>query len=241
MNSKRTLTAVALAGLLLVSALASAGSVAGSTAANATANDSLSVSVENVGNDGATVMVTANDSAVANASVSVEATDNNSTYAGAGDYETGPDGTVSLPEPEQNVTVSVTAESGNLSETTTATLTTAEESDEPKSFGQMVSSFVHQMLNAGDTDGPLGQAISEFVTSNNPGSEHKPDHAGKPDDAGKKDTGKPAHAGGPDNSTAEGDDDQSPGNSGNGNDETDDDKKGNGNDKAKKGNNGKGN
>ena len=220
MSSKRTITAVALAGLLLLSAVAAAGSVAGYTAATATANDDLSVAVENVGNDGATVTVTANGSAVENASVNVTAADNAS-YAGAGDYETGPNGTVSLPEPNETVTVSVTAASGTLSASTTATLNADEPDEEPGSFGQMVSAFVHQMLNAGDREGPLGRAVSAFVTANNPGSEHRPDHAGKPADAGKPDhagtadAGKPAHAGSTENSTAGGDDSESPGNAGN--------------------------
>jgi|AntRauMinimDraft_4_1070384.scaffolds.fasta_scaffold00029_66 hypothetical protein len=87
----------------------------------AVAADGLAVSGEQ-GDDGAvTVTVTENDTAVANASVTVEAL-NNSTYAGAGSYETGENGTVDLPAPEQNVSVDVTADANNTTATTTLDL-----------------------------------------------------------------------------------------------------------------------
>ena len=211
MTSKKRALAVALAGVLLLSSVAAAGTVV-----SAAANESLTVDVENARNAGATVTVTHNDSAVENASVTVETT-NNSSYAGAGEYSTGENGTVGLPEPEEDVTVEVTAEKGNLTGATTAELTVAEE-DENGSFGQAVSSFVHEMLNAGDDDGPIGQIISEYVTSNNPGSDNKPDHAGKSADAGSQGNSSAA------NSTDEGGSQGPPDDAGN-----DGDEKGNGN------------
>jgi len=87
----------------------------------AMAADGLAVTGEQ-GDDGTvTVTVTENDTAVANASVTVEAL-NNSTYSGAGSYETGENGTVDLPAPEQNVSVDVTADANNATATTTLDL-----------------------------------------------------------------------------------------------------------------------
>jgi hypothetical protein len=196
MTSKKRLLAVALAGLVLLSSVSAASAVSSATA-NTAANDSLVVAVENAGNDGATVSVTHNDTAVANASVTVET--QNTSYTGVGEYTTDGDGEVSLPEPEENVTVEVTAAKGNVTGSTTATIYAVGGEGEKKTFGDLVSSFVHEMLNAGDDGGPIGQVISEFVTENNPGNadEKRPDHAGKPADAGKngEDKGKPADAG----------------------------------------------
>jgi hypothetical protein len=212
MSTKKRVLAVALAGVLLLSSVAAAGTV------GSAANGSLVVGVEDAGNDGATVSVTHNDTAVENASVTVAAT-NDSSYVGAGNYTTDENGTVALPEPEENVTVEVTAEKGNLSGTTTAELTAAE-LEENGSFGQLVSSFVHEMLNAGGDDGPIGQIISDFVTSNNPGN--APDHAGGPDDPGSQGNSTD------ENGTDEGDSDDKPDNPGNGNDGNDNEN-GNGN------------
>ncbi|UPV75432.1 hypothetical protein M0R89_05025 [Halorussus limi] len=341
MNSKHRTLAVALVGALLLSSAATAGAASSATASE-TAN-SLSVTVEQAENDGATVTITQNGSAVENATVTVGVADENVTYAGAGDYATDANGTVELPEPAENVTVAVTAEKGNATGTTTVTLTTAPESDEPLSgslavsvdqtdgatvtvshngsavenaavtvgvtdenatydgagnyttdangtvdlpapsenvtveitaekgnatgtatatltvseseksgsFGDLVSSFVHEMMNAGDDGGPIGQVISDFVTENNPGNadEKRPDHAGKPDDAGKSgDKGKPDDAGksgdkgkhdaGTQNGT-DGDDSQGPP-EGAGNDDGSTSEDGSGGDDSEKGNNGNG-
>lgn len=203
MTSKERSLAVALAGLLVLSSLAAAGTVSSATA-DAAANDSLAVAVENAGNAGATVSVTRGDSAVANASVTVETVEwENASYAGTGEYTTGEDGTVSLPEPAESVTVEVAATKGNVTDSTTTTIS-AVESDDEKTFGDPVSSFVHEVLSASDDDGPLGQLISEYVTSHNPGQadEKRPDHAGKPDDAGSR--GPPDHAGSQNSTDAEG-------------------------------------
>ncbi|MFC5971431.1 hypothetical protein ACFPYI_08830 [Halomarina salina] len=192
--------------LLVVGALST-----GAAALQSDTSEGLAVDVSQ--SDSVTVLVTDNGSAVENASVAVEApVVNNSTYAGVGDYTTGPNGTVDLATPEENVTITVAAEYGNQTVTTTATLVA---DGEPKNFGERVSSFVQQLKNAG-TDGntSLGQIVSEFVTENNPGADHRPDHAGPtaagPNDAGNgsadDDRGRPAHAG-----------------NGNGNDKNDDD------------------
>ena len=221
MTSKKRVLAVALAGVLLLSSFAAAGMVSG-----ATANDSLTVEVQATGNDGATVTVTQNDSAVANASVTVEAS--NGTYASTGNYTTDEDGTVSLPEPEQDVTVEVTAAKGNATGSATTMLRADE--DTPKTFGQMISTFVQDMLNAGQDGGPIGQVISEFVTSNNPGADKKSDNAGKPADAGSQGNASAANGSAEDgnaaNDSAEKGSQGPPEDAGNGKD------KGNGNDKA---------
>lgn len=233
--TNRTLSAV-LAGLLVLSSVA-AVSTASSAAGNVTANDSLVVGVQNAGNDGATVAVTHDGSAVPNASVTVGVADDDATYAGTGTYVTDASGEVSLPEPAENVTVEVAAAKGNLTGETTATLTTSGETeeDEEESFGETVSSFVHQLLN-GEDDGDersIGQAVSAFVTANNPGnaSEKRPDHAGGPANAGP-------HNETAENETDDGDPRGPPEQPGNGNDGDDD--RGNGDEKGNNGN-GKGN
>ncbi|MFB6171460.1 MAG: hypothetical protein ABEJ23_02925 [Haloarculaceae archaeon] len=48
-------------------------------------------------------------------------------------------------------------------------------------FGLRVSAFVHRLLG-NETDQPLGWMISKFVTANNPGAAHRPDHAGPKDE-----------------------------------------------------------
>lgn len=52
-------------------------------------------------------------------------------------------------------------------------------------FGQQVVAFIDYMRNAEDgEERNLGQAISNWVTANNPGADNRPDHAGPPDDKG---------------------------------------------------------
>ncbi|WP_135827642.1 hypothetical protein [Halorussus halobius] len=208
MTSKQSLFAVSLVGFVLASGVAVAGVASGTT--NTVGND-LGVAVENVGNDGATVTVTRNGSAVANASVTVEAAVDGS-YAGTGEYETGANGTVSLPDPDEDVTVEVIAATGNATGSTTTTLTAGDSDDAAGAFGQRVSSFVHEILGAGDDGGPLGHLVSEFATENNPGnaSEKKPDHAGGPGAANEtgdgNETGADDERGPPDHAGPDGDD-----------------------------------
>ena len=237
MSSKKRLLAVAMAAALLLSPITAAGAVASTAANDPVANDSLVVAVEQAGNDGATVTVSHNESAVENASVTVEV-DGNGTYAGMGNYTTDESGTVDLPEPNGTVTVAVTAANGNLTGGTTAELIAGVEEDEGKkrgTFGQMVSSFVQEMLNGGEDDGALGQLVSEYVTSNNPGSDKKPDHAGKPDDAGKSDgAGKSGDVGQQD--ATDGNESQGPPeNAGPSDDDEEDGEKGNSGDGKKNG------
>jgi hypothetical protein len=184
------LVSVARAGALSLAASGAAGGVGAAAAHDATANESLVVGVEH--DDEATVIVTHSDSAVENASVTVDVTAENVTYDGAGEYRTDDDGEVELPAPEENVTVAITAAADGATGATTVTLTAGETDDATGSFGQLVSSFVTDMLDAGGSDGGIGQAVSEFVTANNPGNaENAPADAGRPDDAGQPDDASP--------------------------------------------------
>ncbi len=153
-------------------------------------DDSLEVAVEQAGNDGPTVTVTANDTAVENATVGVEALENTS-YDGTGNYTTDANGTVSLPATEENATIEVTASFNNTTVSETEELSTVTENEtENASFGNDVSAFVHSLLNGGEEN--IGPQVADFATSNNPGN--APDHAGPPSD---NQTGPPENAGPP--------------------------------------------
>lgn len=151
----------------------------------------LAIEVAQDGGD-VTVTVTGNGTAVENATVTVTAL-NNSSYAGDGEYATDANGTVSLPAPEENVTVDVTATKGDASGSTTADLVAVEEEPEFENFGDRVSWFVHSLLG-GDMEGGIGDIVSEFVKNHNPSNDNKPDHAGK-DKQDKSNGGPPDHAG----------------------------------------------
>ncbi|WP_338739765.1 hypothetical protein [Haloplanus salilacus] len=106
----------------------------------------------------------------------------NDTYVGAGTYGTDDGGTVVLPAPSENVTVTVEASEGGETATTTADLTPPPTGP----FGRIVSTFVETLKSAGFS-GPLGQQVSDFVTSNNPSNENANANAserGPPEDAG---------------------------------------------------------
>jgi len=90
------------------------------------AGDALDVSVEQAEDGAATVTVTRNGSAVENATVEVATDDENATYAGNGTYETDVNGTVALPNPEANVTVTVTAAADGQVAATTVTIVEVE-------------------------------------------------------------------------------------------------------------------
>ena len=137
----------------------------------------LSVALDQFNSD-VTVTVTDGASAVENASVTVAAL-NNGSYAGEGAYTTDANGTVSLSAPAENVTVEVTATKDNATGSITAELVAVEEEREFDSFGQRVAWFVQNLIGGGE--GGIGDAVSDYVTSNNPGSDNKPDHAGKSD------------------------------------------------------------
>ncbi|MFC7201886.1 hypothetical protein ACFQJC_00005 [Haloferax namakaokahaiae] len=195
--------------------------------------DEFGVSVTQGDDASVTVSVTEDDEGVENATVVVSGN-----YTDAGEYQTDENGTVELSAPLQNTTVNVTATYENDTAETTATLLGEVADDSP--FGELVSRFVER-LKTMDYDGPMGQAVSDFVTENNPGNadEKRPDHAGPKDDKADKhedkERGPPEHAqkdkgdekaektddDSDDSDEAESDDD----------DDDDDDKKGNSNGK----------
>ncbi|WP_396612406.1 hypothetical protein ACH9L7_03765 [Haloferax sp. S1W] len=157
--------------------------------------DNLSIGVSQDENATVTISVTEDGEAVENATVTVTGN-----YTDAGEYQTDENGTVELSAPLQNVTVNVTAEHDGLTAETTVTLQGEVSEDDP--FGSLVSNFVERLKQAG-VDGPMGQAVSDFVTENNPGKadEKRPDHAGKSDKAPGKsknasdtERGPPEHA-----------------------------------------------
>lgn len=197
----------------------STGSIVSFT--TATADDGgLSIGVQE-GAGRVTISVTnaENGTPVAGANVSVTSDD---PYNGTGDYVTGDDGTVSIPAPEGNRTVTATirAEADGLTGETTVTLHGHDgEGPEETPFGISLAAFVQSMKGLG-VDGPLGQVISSFATENNPGADNKPEHAGPPEavldtlfddpeDANETDgdRGPPAHAGPPDDNETETEDD----------------------------------
>jgi hypothetical protein len=149
---------------------------------------SFEVEVEQAGNDGPTVTVTENETAVENATVGVEALDNTS-YDGTGNYTTDANGTVTLPTVEGNATIEVTATVNNTTVSETEELNTGNET-ENASFGSEVSMFVQSLLSGGEEN--IGPQVADFATSNNPGN--APDHAGPPSD---NRTGPPENAGPP--------------------------------------------
>ncbi|OYR74167.1 DNA primase [Halorubrum ezzemoulense] len=97
-----------------VAVTAAAGDDTASTTVDLEAPDGLELDVENAESE-PVVTVTNNDDPVENASVNVTAVDENASYAGAGEYETDANGTVTLPAAEEDVTVNVTAEYDNES------------------------------------------------------------------------------------------------------------------------------
>ena len=181
MNRNRLLAAT-LAAVLAVTALAPMGAAAATTV-----DGELSVSEE----DGV-VTVAANET-VENATVTVSTVDENTTYAGAGDYTTDENGTVTLEAPTGNesVEVDIVASAGNQTAQTTATLEPTEDAGEEENFGSLVSAFVVNAKN--DSDGPLGQLVASFAVDNNPGN--APDHAGPPAADDENGQGPPEHAG----------------------------------------------
>lgn len=184
--STRTLPVGFTVALLVVAVVAPA------FAGVAAADGELAVAVDQDASTGdVTVSVTNNGTAVANASVAVDAP--NASYAGEGTHTTGPNGTVALPAPERNVSVTVAATKGNLSGTATAELTVADDGEEFATFGQRVAAFV-DWLHGAMAD-PSGGLVAEFVLANNPAAERIPDHAGPggtgPGDAGNASQGPP--------------------------------------------------
>ena len=162
-----------------VDVTAAADNETASTTVDLEAPDGLELDVENT--DGEPIVtVTDDDAAVENASVVVELADEageNASYNGTGEYETDANGTVTLPDAEEDVTVEITAAYENESVSETVELTAEAEDDEAAAqpFGQLVRDFIEGLENR---EGGIGAAVSDFVTENNPGN--APDHAGGP-------------------------------------------------------------
>ncbi len=98
---------------VLLIAVVALGAISGVAAADG------HVAVEVTDTDGDPVVtVTENDTAIENATVTVEPVDENASYVGAGNYTTDANGTVDLPAAEEDVNVSVTAEADGTAVTT---------------------------------------------------------------------------------------------------------------------------
>jgi hypothetical protein len=246
MNTDNQLRALAAAVMLVFAGITGvAGTAVAQTSGNtAQSAGNVAVGVDQAGNYEVTVTVTDDGTAVEGATVDVTS---DSAYAGTGSYQTDADGTVTLPAPAEPTTVTVTASGEGW---TTEPKTKALDARSFANFGQRVSYFVHGLLDGTDTEGGIGQFVSEFVKKHNPSNDNKPEHAGKPEDAGKpdkanengkqgakdKDKGKPDHAGekGDDaekeRTESDGEDEKgNNGNGGNGPDRDDNPGKGNGN------------
>ncbi|MXV62681.1 hypothetical protein GS429_11510 [Natronorubrum sp. JWXQ-INN-674] len=221
--STRKLVAATLAAVMIFAAFAPAGAAAAT--ADDGDGDSLDVSddefaleVKQTGND-VLATVTEAGAGVENVTVTASAVDENASYADSA--TTDGNGTAVFDAPIGNESVAVEFEATLDDEFATETVTL--EPAEFDTFGSLVSAFVEDAK--GDTDGPLGLTVANFVVANNPGN--APDHAGPPSHAGPpgEDTetgnqGPPEHAGGP--SDADDDDDET------GDNEADDDGNGNG-------------
>ncbi|MFB6124692.1 MAG: hypothetical protein ABEJ59_01870 [Halanaeroarchaeum sp.] len=119
MVPNRTRSVATVLALLLVASVMAPGALALST-------DSLSIAgTQDPATGQATVTVTDNGTAVANASVTVESAGN---YTGTGNYTTDENGSVTLPDPATTVDVTITATTDNVSKTTTGTLVPQSES-----------------------------------------------------------------------------------------------------------------
>ncbi|KAB1196071.1 MULTISPECIES: hypothetical protein [Haloferax] len=143
--------------------------------------DDLALSVEEVDNTTVVIDVTEDEVAVEGANVTVSGD-----YTEAGDYETDGNGTVELAAPLQNnTTVEVTAEYEGATVSKTVVLGGEVEEDDP--FGDLVTKFIER-LKQNTIEGPMGQAVSEYVTEHNPGKadEKRPDNAGKKDKGNDK-------------------------------------------------------
>jgi hypothetical protein len=150
---------------------------AADTGGNTSGNASLNVAINQDDEDGSvTVEVMEDGTGVEDADVTVETVDDNDTYAGEGDYVTDEDGVVDLPAPEESVTVNVTAEADNSTAHATADLLAVDQFVEEDPFGQLVSSFVHTLIDS-DVD-MIGPYVASFAVENNPGN--APDSAGPP-------------------------------------------------------------
>ena len=152
----------------------------------------LDVVVSQDADDGVLIEVTEGDDYVDDGMVLVE--NSNYTYEGSYDVE---NGTVSLPAPTQNVSVSVTATVDDRTASTTVTLSVPTDDNPNNDFAESLTNFIHFIKSQG-VDGPLGQEISAFVHAENPASAD--DDRGPPavangeNDSDEDRRGPPAHA-----------------------------------------------
>lgn len=206
------LTALAVAIGIVFTVFAPAGvgvAAAGNEPVANAGNQSLGVGVQQ-GAGAVTVSVSQNGSAVENATVRVAAND---TYAGTGEYVTDSAGTVSLPVPNETVSVQITAEAGNQTGATNATLhANAGHGPSVLPMGQRIAAFVHGLQQTGGVV-KIGPAMADYVTAlapaSGPPTTGPPPWAGDVADRGGPpghaasdtpggDRGPPAHAGPPD-------------------------------------------
>lgn len=80
--------------------------------------DEFAVAAWQTDDGSVTVSVSANGTAIEGANVAVEVTSEDATYAGSGEYVTDEDGNVSLDEPEESVSIDVTATYEDVEDTT---------------------------------------------------------------------------------------------------------------------------
>ncbi|ELY29263.1 hypothetical protein C500_11115 [Natrialba magadii ATCC 43099] len=198
-----------MAALLILSVVALPGAV---IAAEPAANDSdAGLEIDVSQDESVTVTVTDNETTVDKMNLTVKPVNESQSYAAAGTYtNVSGEQTFDAPEGNESIEVEFAAAVGNDSVSTTETLIGDKvKDDEPEhsSFGSLVSAFVADQQN--ETDGSIGQAVSSFVTENNPGNAADdagpPAHAGPGGDDEKSSQGPPAHAG-PDNADDDGDD-----------------------------------
>jgi hypothetical protein len=142
--------------------------------AESATNDNLTLTVTN-----APSVELLDDGEPANGTVTVSVTDENASYAGAGEYSVDEDGTVELPAPNETVSVTVTGAVDNRSVSLSTTLGT----DAADNFGLEVAEFVGTLQDE-NVSGPMGQQVANFVLENNPAADKIPDHAGPPEDKG---------------------------------------------------------
>lgn len=212
MKSTYKLGAMALAAMLVLSVFAPtvmAATAAGNTAGNTAGNVSVTTgAAENVTGNSAELngeVSGLNESDSANVSFTywVEGDSANNTTVDAGTLDSNGTFSETLFELENDTTYVYVAHAEVNGTTVSGGEETFSTGTEADIFGQRVSAFVHDLLSDEDREGGIGQAVSEFVTSNNPGADKRPDHAGPPEDRGPKDKadkepGPPDHAGGPD-------------------------------------------
>ena len=147
--SKRTI------GLLLIAVVA-----LGAMTGVAAAEGDLGVTVDDADGE-PTVTVTENDTTVENVSVNVSVVDPaNESYAGAGEYTTDENGTVTLPAAEENVTVELTAEYENETASTTVEL------EAPAGFAVDVTNTDGEpLVTVSDSDEPVENASVNVTTA----------------------------------------------------------------------------